>query len=145
MDEVSSEDYGKPDGTVRPRRALDWTLVSARFSTMNRTTVFVGVKQMAEGSFLTSEEVEELQSSELSKEKPFMIRGVSNSQFSVARHYGAVNYNGSLFTYVPDTDELIRDDVLAHIMKNRNAAEKIDRAARVEKMKAIIDSHPKLF
>ena len=32
--------------------------------------------------------------------------------FSIARFYGGIKYNGESFTYLPDTDELIRDDAL---------------------------------
>ena len=34
------------------------------------------------------------------------------TQFSIARFYGGIKFNGETFTYLPDTDELIRDDVL---------------------------------
>lgn len=34
------------------------------------------------------------------------------TQFSIARFSGAITFNGDTFTYLPDTDELIRDDVL---------------------------------
>jgi len=37
---------------------------------------------------------------------------VSALVFKIARHYGGITYNGDSYTYLPKTDELIRDDVL---------------------------------
>ena len=48
----------------------------------------------------------------LDRKTPFGIRGVSCSQFSVARFYGMIKYNGETYIYNPVTDELIRSDVL---------------------------------
>lgn len=48
----------------------------------------------------------------LHKRTVYGICGVSGSQFSIARFYGSIKFNGEMFTYLPDTDELIRDDVL---------------------------------
>jgi len=42
---------------------------------------------------------------------PERIIGVSQSQFSVARHYGGCTYNGHHYHYDADTDTLIRQDV----------------------------------
>lgn len=41
-----------------------------------------------------------------------MYRNVSQTQLSVARFYGCAKVNGSSYTYMPDTDCLIRDDIL---------------------------------
>ena len=48
----------------------------------------------------------------LHKRTPYGIVDVSRSQFSIARHYGGIKYNGDEYVYFPETDELIRDDVL---------------------------------
>lgn len=48
----------------------------------------------------------------LHKRTPYGITGVSHGMFSIARHYGAATYQGDAYTYFPDTDELVRDDVL---------------------------------
>jgi hypothetical protein len=48
----------------------------------------------------------------LNHDTPFVFRNVSMSQLSIARHYGGIRYNGELYTYFPQTDELVRDDVL---------------------------------
>jgi len=75
-------------------------------------------------SFLTESEIGDLQESNLSRKTPFAIRGVSQTQFSIARHYGGINYQGQPYTYVPETDELIRDDVLKWVVNRRKAAKK---------------------
>lgn len=48
----------------------------------------------------------------LHKKTPFGITNVSMTQFSIARYSGLIKYNGDTFIYLPDTDELVRDDVL---------------------------------
>ncbi len=62
----------------------------------------------------------------LDRSTPFGVRGVSNSQFSIARYYGGVTFNGQRYTYLPETDELIRDDVLRWLTskKRKQAKEK---------------------
>lgn len=54
----------------------------------------------------------------LHKRTPFGIRNVSMTQLSIARHYGGIEYNGDKYTYLPKTDELIRNDVLKWQSKN---------------------------
>lgn len=59
--------------------------------------------------------------------KPEEIHNVSKSQFSIARHFGGIRFNGVGYTYDPTRDVLIRDDVL----KSRAAAQrKVKRAAK---------------
>ncbi len=70
-------------------------------------------------SYLTDAEITALQESGLQQKEPFAIYGVSQSQFSIARHYGGASYNGAHYTYFPEDDELIRDDVLRWITKHR--------------------------
>lgn len=48
----------------------------------------------------------------LHRKSPYGITNVSMTQFSVARYYGGMNFNGSFYIYNPPTDELIREDVL---------------------------------
>jgi hypothetical protein len=45
------------------------------------------------------------------------IAGVSYTQFSIARHYGGCTINGKRFTYFPQDDLLVRDDVLKFVTK----------------------------
>lgn len=42
---------------------------------------------------------------------PERIYHVSQTQFSIARHYGAIDFNGHRYFYEPTTDTLIRDDI----------------------------------
>jgi hypothetical protein len=60
---------------------------------------------------------------------PPLIRGVMNTPLSIARFSGGITFNNHHFTYFPDGDELIRDDVLRRVMKARQAAEKAAKAA----------------
>ncbi len=48
----------------------------------------------------------------LHRNTPIGIMNVSQGQLSIARHYGWIKYNGEDYIYLPDTDELIRNDVL---------------------------------
>lgn len=73
-------------------------------------------------SFLTDHEREACQS--LMSDTPYLIRGISTSMFSVARYSGGMKYDGKSYTYIPTTDECIRDDVLKLVMKIRGAAKK---------------------
>lgn len=78
-------------------------------------------------SFLTEAEIEALQTSDLSRDTPFAVQNCMYSQFSIARHYGAAVYNGQRYTYFPDGDELIRDDVLKFITKLRKKNRKTEQ------------------
>ena len=62
-----------------------------------------------------------LESCPLHRRTPFGIRGVSMTQLSIARHSGCIIYNGDRYTYFPDTDELVRDDVLECQRKKKTA------------------------
>lgn len=73
-------------------------------------------------SYLTQEEIDALQTSELSRKAPFLIRGVSQGYFSVARLYGGMKYNGASYDYLPETDECIREDVRKFIHESRKTA-----------------------
>lgn len=71
-------------------------------------------------SYITKDELAALQKSSLSdRSTPFIIMGVSHTQFSIARHYGGVKYMGRHYFYVPPTDELVRDDVMKWLAKHR--------------------------
>ena len=48
----------------------------------------------------------------LHRKSPFGITNVTQTQFSIARYYGGINFNGSIYIYHPYTDELIREDVM---------------------------------
>ncbi len=73
---------------------------------------------MAE-SYVKQDEIDAMNASNLKRDTPFMIRGVSGTQLSIARYYGAAKYNGASYTYLGESDELIRDDVLKWLTKLR--------------------------
>lgn len=58
-----------------------------------------------------------------------IIRYVSSSQLSVARHFGGCRAFGRHYVYVPETDELIRDDVVKLLAKIRKADASAKREA----------------
>ena len=58
----------------------------------------------------------------LHRRTPYGMTNVSMTQLSIARHYGGIKYNGESYTYLPKTDELIRDDVLKWQRKQKRAA-----------------------
>lgn len=64
---------------------------------------------------------EGLDESGLPRCTPFAIRCVSETQFSIARFFGTMRFNGQAYTYFQDTDELVRDDVLRWVMKRKVA------------------------
>lgn len=55
----------------------------------------------------------------LHKKTPYGIQGVSTSMLSVARYSGGCKYNGDSYVYIPHTDELVREDVLKWINKQK--------------------------
>jgi hypothetical protein len=56
----------------------------------------------------------------LHKKTPYGISPVKGTQFSIARHYGGIKYNGDSYSYFYETDELVRDDVLEWKRKHDN-------------------------
>jgi len=81
-------------------------------------------------SFLTEEEFNALANCGLDRLSPYLITSVRNTQMSIARHYGGIEFRGKYYIYLPDTDELIRDDVLGWLNKNRRKQRKL--SAEVE-------------
>lgn len=79
-------------------------------------------------SYLTESDIAALQVSKLPRKTPFAISGVMNTQLSIARFYGGINYNGEGYTYMPDGDELIRNDVLAFVTKLRKKQRKTEKS-----------------
>lgn len=49
---------------------------------------------------------------DLHRRTPYGMTNVSMTQLSIARHYGHCSFKGDYYIYFPDTDELVRDDVL---------------------------------
>ena len=81
-------------------------------------------------SHISEQELSAINSSGLNfSVAPAIIRGVSSSQFSVARHFGGCRAFGKHYIYVPSTDELIRDDVVKLLAKIRKADASAKREA----------------
>lgn len=75
---------------------------------------------MKVGPVLTPEDIDPLVAAgKLSKSDNIGWRNVTYTQLSIARHYGGTNVNGVHYTYIPESDELVRDDVLKMVMKAR--------------------------
>jgi len=70
-------------------------------------------------SHMTDAEIAALNDSALPRDAPFLIRGVTTSHLSIARHYGGCTFNGRHYVYVPPTDELIRKDVMGWLARYR--------------------------
>lgn len=68
---------------------------------------------------------------------PEEICGVSQSQFSVARHFGGCTYMGQPYIYDASQDRLIRRDVyLARLKEDKAEAKALRDAERQRWMKA---------
>lgn len=76
--------------------------------------------------YLTQEELQAAQA--LHKDAPYVIQTVSPSQFSIARFYGGMRFQGHEYVYHPPTDECIRWDVFKMVAKMRKAADKERKA-----------------
>ena len=66
--------------------------------------------------------LEGIENCQLHTRTPYGMTNISMTQLSIARYYGGIKYNGESYTYLPLTDELIRDDVLKWKRKTDKAA-----------------------
>ena len=71
-------------------------------------------------SYLSESELEAIQG--LHRRAPYLIAGISHGMFSIASHCGGMKYEDCSYTYLPQTDECIRDDVLKFIRLHRRPA-----------------------
>lgn len=76
-------------------------------------------------SHLSETELLMLDLSDLPRDTPFIICHVCQTQFSIARHYGGCKFQGRNYTYIQETDELLRDDVVKWLAKHRKAQRKV--------------------
>lgn len=100
---------------------------------------------MSNESFLTQADIDVLRTSGLKTDVPFLIRHISKTQFSIARHFGAMNYNGNVYSYLPVTDEAIRDDALKFVMKERSVVQKKIKQLNDEAKRKNDEMTPTLF
>lgn len=68
-------------------------------------------------TYLSPDELDAIQS--LPRDTPYLIDGISNGMFSLARHYGGITFNGSDYKYFPEHDECVRADVVKYVAKLR--------------------------
>ena len=80
-------------------------------------------------NYLTDDELDAVHASGLDPFTPYVIDGVSQSQLSVARHFGGCTYGGREYAYIPTTDELVREDVVRWVTKRRKEAQRSAREA----------------
>lgn len=73
-------------------------------------------------SHLSDLELTMLDLSDLPRDTPFIIQHVCQTQFSIARHYGGCTFQTRHYSYIPTTDELIREDVVRWLSKLRKKA-----------------------
>ena len=87
---------------------------------------------------MTDEEITALDLCDLPRDTPYVIQGVSQTQFSIARYYGSVRFNGYSYVYVPPTDELIRMDVVKWLATRRRQIAKATREINKAKQKELL-------
>lgn len=99
-----------------------------------------GAEIRISSEIMTDDFLKLLQQCPLHRRSPFLIRSVSTSYFSVARHYGGAKIQGCDYTYLPETDEIVRDDVLQWIQKQVKSTQKKDDPEQTKK-----DNQRRLF
>jgi hypothetical protein len=62
---------------------------------------------------------------------PEKIHNVSQTQFSIARYYGGIKFNGYTYRYNADDDTLTREDIVMQLHDER------ERFAKAERKKAM--------
>lgn len=65
----------------------------------------------------------------LHQRSAWLYQCVSQTQLSIARHYGGITVNDESYVYCPPTDELIRGDVLKALGKLRKRRDAPDKLA----------------
>ena len=68
-------------------------------------------------SYLTEDELQAAM--KLHQRAPYALCNVSQGFFSIARHYGGLNFQDCHYTYIDGHDECVRDDVLKLVTKMR--------------------------
>lgn len=78
----------------------------------------------------------ELQHPPLQVDPAWQYADISQTQLSVARHYGGATIDGWAYVYDARDDSLTRGDVHRIVMALRRAAEKAERTAKKEAARA---------
>ena len=83
-----------------------------------------------ENSHITPDEWAALKlDGKLHQRSAWLYQRVSQTQLSIARHYGGITVNDESYVYCPPTDELIRGDVLKALGKLRKRRDALDKLA----------------
>ena len=69
---------------------------------------------------LDQSHIDLLKTCPLPKKPSYAIGFVTETQFSIARHYGGAKVQGKDYTYLPEGDQLVRDDVLKWLQKQKS-------------------------
>ena len=75
----------------------------------------------------------------LHQRSAWLYQRVSQTQLSIARHYGGITVNGEHYVYCPPTDELIRGDVLKALGKLRKSRDALDKLAADAQQKGLYE------
>jgi len=63
---------------------------------------------------------------------------ISYSQLSIARHYGAIDVNGSRYYYYPNEDKLVREDVVKQLKRTEKELNKQKKQAIKEQQVSLL-------
>lgn len=74
----------------------------------------------------------------LSRDPPYGVAHVSDTQFSIARHFGGCKAWDCYYVYLPLTDELIRWDVMDWLAKKSREQRKAEREAGKARQESLI-------
>lgn len=83
-------------------------------------------------NIISEQQALDMQLAGLHQRTPYAIGEVSHGQLSVARHYGGCVFKSEKYSYFAESDELVRDDVLAYIRKRAKAQRLNDKAMQQE-------------
>lgn len=89
---------------------------------------------------ITADEISTLDiSGKLHTRTAWLYQGVSQTQLSIARHYGGMQVNGEHYVYCYPTDELIRQDVFSAVQKLRKQHKALDAMAEFSQQLGLYD------
>lgn len=66
---------------------------------------------------ITQDHIDAVKASGLPQSPVIAMGFVSYTQMSIARHFGGMKYQGKQYIYLPEADQLVRDDVLKWLNK----------------------------
>ena len=75
-------------------------------------------EKMEHTRYLTADE-ELAAAASLHTREPFCLYNITDGPLSLALYHGGMKFNGCSYTYIPEHDECVRDDVLRLALKMR--------------------------